>query len=376
MKIVADCDIPFVKEAFIEFGNVIMLPGREISKEKLKDTSILIVRSVTTVDSNLLEDTSIKFVGTVTSGTDHIDSAYLAENNIGFASAPGSNAQSVAEYVISALLYLADEKKFQLGDMTLGIIGVGNIGTRVFKMAQALGIQCLLNDPPKRRLTGSEFYLPLDEVIEKSDIISIHVPLITEGQDTTLYMVDSDFMSKTKDGLILVNTSRGRIVDEKYVCEIIHKFKGLVFDVWENEPDINLDLLKLVDIGTPHIAGYSYNGKMNGIDRIFKAACAFFFKDGKWNKEKILNKIRRKSIDLTGAEHVFNHAVQSAYPIMDDSNTFKKILDMEKAKRSAFFDELRRKYYKRLEFSHFNLKEDTIKIKDMEILSGLGFILE
>lgn len=373
MKVVADAEIPFVKEAFFEFGYVLAVPGREITKEILKDASILITRSVTTVNSELLEGTPVKFVGTTTSGIDHVDTAYLEEKSIGFASAPGSNAQSVAEYVISALMYLENEKNIALGDMILGIIGVGNVGTKVFKMAQSLGLQCLLNDPPKMRLTGSEFYRPLNEVLNKADIITIHVPLVTEGQDTTHNMVNDDFVSKLKDGAILINTSRGGIVNEKSISDSKDKFKGLVFDVWDNEPNISVDLLKLVDIGTPHIAGYSYNAKMNGIDRIFSAACAFFFKEGQWSKEKILDKIKRKSLDLSGTERGANLAVQLAYPILDDSTKFKKILENDEKKQGIYFDEFRKKYYKRMEFSHFTIKPEKVNIQEMEVLSGLGF---
>ncbi len=373
MKVVADTEIPFVKEAFSEFGYVLTVPGREISKEMLEDVSILIIRSVTKVNKDLLEGTPVKFVGTTTSGIDHVDTEYLAENSIGFASAPGSNAQSVAEYVISSLLHIENEKKINLDDMKLGIIGVGNVGTKVFKMAKALGIRCLMNDPPKKRLTGSEFYRPLDEVLEQSDIITIHVPLITEGQDKTLNMINNDFVSQLKDGVILINTSRGKIADEKIIGEMIHKFNGLVFDVWANEPDINSDLLNLVDIGTPHIAGYSYNAKLNGVDTIFNAACAFFFKEGKWSKERILDKMKRKSIDLNDDENKIYKAVQSAYPIMNDYNNFIKILKMDEKKRGVYFDELRKKYYKRMEFSCSNINSDKIKVQEMEILSGLGF---
>jgi erythronate-4-phosphate dehydrogenase len=259
--------------------------------------------------------------------------------------------------------------------MTLGIIGVGNVGTRVFKMAQSLGMRCLINDPPVKRMTGNDFYLPVEEVLGQSDIVTFHVPLITQGQDATLNMINSDFLARAKKGVILINTSRGSIMDEQAVMESIDTCNGLVLDVWNNEPNINRDLLKLVDIGTPHIAGYSYNAKLNGIDRIFKAACAFFFKEGQWSQAKVLEELKPKKITITGDEKRVYTAVQTAYPIMDDCTRFKKFIDTDAKMQGAYFDELRKKYRKRLEFSHHTVVCEQLEESEREMLSGLGFSL-
>ncbi|MFW6221718.1 MAG: NAD(P)-dependent oxidoreductase, partial [Fibrobacterota bacterium] len=189
MVVIADSSIPFVEEAFADFGEVRTMPGRDITSQQLKEATILLVRSITTVDKNLLEGTGVKFVATATIGTDHIDTAYLAENNIGFAYAPGSNAESVAEYITAALFELTQARGRKLNELALGIVGCGNIGSRVFRHAQALGMHCLLNDPPKKRISGSISYLPLEKVLRESDIVSLHVPLNMHGSDATYHMV-------------------------------------------------------------------------------------------------------------------------------------------------------------------------------------------
>jgi len=373
MKIVSDTDILFVEEAFAELGTVVRIPGRQINRESIKDATVLLVRSITKINASLLEETSVKFVGSATIGTDHVDTDYLEANNIGFANAPGSNAESVAEYVIASLLQLAHEKKFNLNEMTLGIIGVGNIGTKVYRMAKILGIECILNDPPKRRLTNNDIYRPVNEILERADIITLHVPLIREGQDTTLDMVNSSFIDKIKDGVILINTSRGGVVNEEQLCRKFSKFRGIVIDVWKNEPSINLELLKLADITTSHIAGYSYNGKINGTEILYDEVSSFFFKEKKWSKDHIIKNLKTNIIELDEQEDVIYSAVQKAYPVIEDSDKLKEFFNIDVQKRASFFDNLRRNYYNRLEFNHHKIKTNYIKDEEKKILEGLGF---
>ena len=211
MKILADANILFVRDAFSQLGHVALIKGRDITRERLSDVEILLVRSVTPVNRELLEKTPVKYVGCATTGIDHVDTEYLRDNNIGFSHAPGSNAESVAEYVISALAHCAQKKEKNLGDMTLGIIGVGNVGSRVARLAQALGMRCLLNDPPKKEVTGNESYLPLSMVLKESDIVTLHVPLCGDGRYATFHMVNAGFVSSMKKGAFLVNASRGDV---------------------------------------------------------------------------------------------------------------------------------------------------------------------
>lgn len=376
MKIVADCNIPFAAEAFADFGDVVSVEGKKITPEICRDAGMLLVRSVTKVGASLLDGSSVKFVATATIGTDHIDTAYLEKNWIGFASAPGSNAYSVAEYIIAAILRMAQLKKRSLTDMTLGIIGVGNVGRKVFKMAQALGMPCLLNDPPQQRLTDSDFYVSLDSLLQKSDIVSLHVPLTLEGDDKTVHMVNAAFLNAMKKGSILINTSRGKVVDEKAICEKrLERLGGMVVDVWENEPSINIKYLQLTDIATAHIAGYSYKGKLTGTSMIYDAACAFFFREKKWRPESVLEKLDGVVLDLSKSKQPVFDAVCAAYPIMDDDEKLRKITKYESDKQGAYFSELRQTYYKRLEFTQIAIKKDTVSPENGALLSQLGFQL-
>ena len=373
MKVVADENIPLVKEAFSEFGEVVTVSGRKITRELLINASILLVRSITNVNQELLEGTAVKFVATATIGTDHIDCNYLRDNNIGFAYAPASNAESVGEYVIAAMLTMAKKKKIKISDITLGIIGVGNVGSRVYQHASTLGIKCLLTDPPKKRLTQSDIYVPLDHLLDKSDVISIHVPLITSGEDATYRMVSHEFLGKVKQGVILINSSRGKVIDEKSLRAAHSRLGGLVLDVWENEPAINLETVRMADICTPHIAGYSEDGKLRGTQMIYDAACAFFFRNPSWFTPEAITAEIFREIDCTSSLDPLYDSVINAYPIMEDDLRLRQILDKDKVEQEVYFDELRKKYPRRNEFFHFVIKCKKEQSKIAMLLSNLGF---
>ena len=275
LKIIIDENIAFAKEAFNQFGEIDLLPGNKITNNRLKDADILIVRSVTKVDEVLLKGTPVKFVGTATIGTDHIDLDYLKKNNITFADAKGCNAYSVAEYVIVSLLHLAVKLNLQLKGKTIGIVGVGNIGSKVAAFADALGMEVLLNDPPLQRQGVKRSFVSLNEILE-ADIITFHVPLNKEGIDKTFHILDENKFSAIKGNTIIINSSRGAVIDNKALLKAIReKNLKVVLDVWENEPNISIDLLKEVVIGTPHIAGYSWEGKVNGTILIYNALCEY-----------------------------------------------------------------------------------------------------
>jgi erythronate-4-phosphate dehydrogenase len=373
MKVVADENIPLIKEAFSEFGEVVTASGRKFTRELLGDASILLVRSITNVNQALLEGSSVKFVATATIGTDHVDLNYLRDNNIGFAYAPASNADSVGEYIVAAMLTLAKKKKMSLSEITLGIIGVGNVGSRVYRHACTLGIKCLLNDPPKKRLTQSDIYVSLEHVLDKADIITLHVPLITTGEDTTYRMVSHEFLGKMKQGAILINSSRGKVVDEKSLRAAHSRLGGLVLDVWETEPAISLETLRMTDICTPHIAGYSYDGKLRGTQMIYDAACAFFFRSPSWHIPEAITTEIIGEIDCTSSLDPLFDAVISAYPIMEDDKRLRLILEKDKAEQEKYFDELRKKYPRRDEFFHFIIKCKKEQSKLAILLSNLGF---
>jgi erythronate-4-phosphate dehydrogenase len=212
MKIVADENISCAYEAFSPFGEVILLPGREITNKHLKDADALITRSVTIVNKELLEGTNIKFVGTATIGWDHIDIDYLSKNNVNFSSAAGCNSDAVTEYVFSAMFSIAAGKNISLRNKKLGVVGGGNIGSRVAEIAPSLGLEVILNDPPLKRKTGSDIYQPLDKIYD-CDIITLHVPLNVSGEDKTVHLFNKKNLEMLKENSIFINTSRGSVVD-------------------------------------------------------------------------------------------------------------------------------------------------------------------
>jgi erythronate-4-phosphate dehydrogenase len=374
LRILADSNIVFAREAFTPLGHVILCEGREITNDRLKDIDMLLVRSVTPVNRALLEGSAVKFVSSATAGTDHVDIAYLRENNIGFCHAPGSNANSVAEYVLSAIFHCARKKNRDLATLTLGIIGAGNIGSRVFHLAQALGMRCLLNDPPKKTLTGSDIYQPLSTVLKESDIITIHVPLNSTGQDITTHMVNAGFISLMKKGAFLINTSRGGVVDEGALKNGRHRLGCVVLDVWNNEPQPDTGIIGICDIATPHIAGYSYDGKVRGTEMICSAANSYFFKQQNWRPPPVTDRDKLKTFEIKKGEDPLFLAVTSAYPLMEDDIHFRKIVSLNAAKRGEFFDEMRSNYPKRFEFKNFSVAISKKNEEHMaSVLTDIGF---
>src|ERR1035437_2481819 len=249
MKIIADENIIFVEEAFSGLGDVHLYSGREITNALLKDADVLLVRSITDVNANLLEGTSIKFVGTATIGTDHIDNEYLADNGICFTDARGCNSDAVAEYVFTALLNISNEQNFTLKGKSIGVVGVGNIGSRIVRLAGALGMKVLQNDPPLKRKTGNKQFLNIKDLMGV-DIITFHVPLNLQGEDRTYHLFDYDKINSLKDGAIIINASRGPVIENNSLDKLIGEKKfTAVLDVWENEPVINMSLLQKIKFG-------------------------------------------------------------------------------------------------------------------------------
>ena len=256
MHIVANKHTPYIEQAFANAGSLTLLGTLDIRKESVRDADALIVRSETRVNRELLEGSAVRYVGTVTIGTDHIDKEYLAQKGIAFASAPGSNSNSVAEYIASALLTLARRHHFSLQGKTLGVVGVGNVGSKVVRVARALGMEVVENDPPLQRETGDARFRPLSDVLD-CDFVTLHVPMQKEGLDATYHLFDDALMSKMKPASFLLNSSRGAVVRGDALLSALKQknLAGAVLDVWEKEPAINVELLRAVDIGTPHIAG-------------------------------------------------------------------------------------------------------------------------
>ena len=360
MKIVADANIPFVVECFSSIGDVKVVIGREITPDVVADADVLLVRSITRVDSHLLAGSKVRFIGTATIGFDHIDTEYLSRRNIGFASAPGSNANSAAEYVVAALLSIAKKHQIQLAGKSIVVIGVGNVGSRVAKKAAALGMKVKLNDPPLHRQTGDAKYLPIEELYD-CDFLTLHTPLTFDGIDKTFHLADEKFFKALKAGCVFINTSRGGVVDSSALKTAIKAgmLKAVVLDVWENEPNIDTEILQMVDIGTPHIAGYSLDGKIAGMIMIYKAVCDYFGLEAKYDVEDFLpeTKVSELRVDPRSGDEqeVLWQIVRKIYDIGEDDQKLRQILKEAVEKREKLFDGLRKNYPVRREFQNIKV---------------------
>jgi len=379
MKIVADEHIPFVREAFGSLGEVVLAEGRKLTRETVRDADALLVRSVTKVNADLLKDSKVRFVGTATIGTEHVDLPYLVEHGIGFAAAPGSNATSVAEYVTAALLVLARRGKYKLQGKSIGIVGVGNVGSRVAKKAEALGMKVFLNDPPLARQTGDPKYLPIEKIM-KCDIVTIHVPLTMEPPDATYHMVNEEFVASMKRGSVLINTCRGKVAEGRALKRALDgdQLSEVVLDVWESEPNPDPSLIERSAIATPHVAGYGYDGKVRGAEMIYQALCAFFGIRPAWNAAEAMPAPPYPVLELKAGrqgEDVIREAVLTVYDIEADDARMRKIVNLPEDERGKYFDYLRKTYPVRREFhnSHVILKGRGDKLATK--LKGLGFVV-
>lgn len=272
MKLVIDSAIPFVQGVFEPYADIVYRQGDKISAEDVKDADALLIRTRTRCDASLLEGSAVKLISTATIGTDNIDIDYCRDRGIFVRNASGCNAGGVMNYVFSALYGVAARKSIKLDGYTFGIIGVGSAGRRVESMARSLGFRILKNDPPRMKEEGPYDFCSLDTLLEQSDIISFHVPL----NDQTRGMADEDFFSKVKPGAIFINVARGEVVVDSALKEAVPKLGAVIIDTWNNEPSVDKDLLNMVDIATPHIAGYSYQGKQNGTAAAVRTVARFF----------------------------------------------------------------------------------------------------
>jgi erythronate-4-phosphate dehydrogenase len=278
MKFVIDDKIPFIKGILEPFAEVIYLPGSKINHAAIKDCDALVIRTRTECNSELLESTNVKFIATATIGYDHIDTGWCEANGIEWTNAAGCNSSSVQQYIASTLVYLSKKLNFKFEDRTIGVVGVGNVGKKIVRLAEILGMRVVLNDPPLARQRGPCGYVSLEGLIHEADIISLHVPLTYTGEDKTNHLIDEDILKKLNPGTILINSSRGEVVDNSALKAAFKSgiIKNAVLDVWENEPNIDLDLLDKLDIATPHIAGYSVDGKANGTAMSVRSVSKFF----------------------------------------------------------------------------------------------------
>ena len=298
MKILVDKDIPFIEGVFEPYAEVQYLSGKEFASSNVKDADALVIRTRTKCNAALLDGSAVKFIATATIGMDHIDLEYCASAGIAVANAAGCNAGGVMQYVFTSLYALACKKGIILPygsnsapegkRLTLGVIGVGNVGSRVANMGEYMGFEVLRCDPAKEREQTLAFnngymklhefkdYYSLDYLLENSDVVTMH----TDLNPTSRGMAGEEFFSKMKEGAVFINSSRGEVVVDEALLESAGKMKGIIIDVWNGEPSLNLKLMEAADIATPHIAGYSYEGKINGTTMAVKAVAEHFGIEG------------------------------------------------------------------------------------------------
>jgi len=356
MNLIIDENIAFAKEAFSHFGKVILVDGRTLTNKNVEDADVLIIRSITKVDEHLLQNSKIKFVGTATIGTDHIDLEYLKKSNIFFTDAKGCNADSVAEYVFTALLKIVAPKNISLNGKTIGVVGIGNIGSKVVRLAESLGMKVLKNDPPLERQGIGQNYMSLNEILQ-ADIITLHVPFTLEGVDKTFHLLNEINLKQISKDAIIINTSRGGVIDNSALLSETQKkeFK-LVLDVWENEPSISIGLLEKTEIATPHIAGYSFEGKVNGTKIIYDSLCNFLKIKSSWQPGlPVIKNNHLKLIDAEADDKKLYELFSSVYDIESDSLRFKEITELNQNEQATYFDFLRKSYPMRREFGNFTV---------------------
>lgn len=285
MKIIIDNKIPYIKEAAERIANeVIFAPGKDFTPELIRDADALIIRTRTHCNRELLDGSQVKFIATATIGFDHIDTEYCKQAGIKWTNAPGCNSASVAQYIQSSLLICQSLYHKRLNELTIGIVGVGNVGSKVVQVAQDLGMRILLNDLPREEKEGGAVFSSLKKIAEECDIITFHVPLYKEGKYKTYHLADEEFLRSLKRKPILINTSRGEVIETHALLRALddQTLSGAIIDVWEHEPEINRNLLEKVIIGTPHIAGYSADGKANATRMSLDAICQFFHLKGNY----------------------------------------------------------------------------------------------
>lgn len=370
MKILVDENMPYACELFSRLGEVMAVPGRPVPEQALCDADALMVRSVTPVNASLLEGKPVRFVGTATAGTDHIDETWLTQAGIAFSAAPGCNAIAVVEYVFSALLMLAERDGFTLTDRTVGIVGVGNVGSRLHARLHALGVRTLLCDPPRADRGDDVDFLPLETLVREADILTFHTPLLNDGPYKTRHIADAALLSRLKPGTILINACRGPVVDNTALLFCLEQGQPLsvVLDVWEAEPNLNVALLERVDIGTAHIAGYTLEGKARGTTQVFEAFSAFLGQKQSVSLDTLLPAPEINRLCLNGPidQPTLKRLVNLVYDVCRDDARLRAVAGVV-----GEFDKLRKHYEERRELSSLTVQCDNADAA--RLLALLGF---
>lgn len=371
MKIIIDDKIPYIRGAFEGVAEVVYLPGSKTTPEVTKDADAIVTRTRTNCNEKLLAGSSVKFIATATIGYDHIDTDYCDAAGIKWTNAPGCNSKSVEQYIASALMVLAERKKIQLKDLCIGVVGVGNVGSKVARICNLFGMKVLLNDPPRERAEGSTTFVSLKQVMYEADIITLHVPLNMKGEDATFHLGNEIFFSGLKRKPVVINSCRGEVVETQAVKAALKSnlISGFVCDCWENEPDIDLELLAMTEIATPHIAGYSKDGKATGSQMSVHAISQFFGLGlESWQPQGVEQPANPVfELDGTGSseQEIIAKAILHTYDIRNDDQDFRN--------NTAQFEQLRGDYPTRREFPTFTIVPENVEEKTLEVLKKLGF---
>jgi erythronate-4-phosphate dehydrogenase len=392
VQIVADENIPLLEQYFSEFGEIRKVPGRTMTREDVKDADILLVRSVTKVDAALIADSAVKFIGTCTIGTDHIDLNYLDainqqrgdrdEPKIAFSSAPGCNAEAVVDYVLSAVSVLIDKRGQQFQGLSVGIVGVGNVGHRLRQRLEAMEVAVIAVDPFKSEEDVGELS-SLDEAL-KADIVSLHIPITdveSAGEHATRHLINRDRLQQMKTDACLINTCRGSVVDNEALKAHMNQHAGFesIIDVWEGEPNLDLELMNQCLLATPHIAGYSLDGKMRGTELVYKACCQVFglpirSKLAQFLPEPSIKKI--KFGDSVPVHQALRTAIRAVYEVRVDDGIMRSTLLRTNGEAQAMrtqFDMLRKNYPLRRDIPTMRVEVPNKRQDLQQALSAAGF---
>lgn len=373
MRILADENIPML-EVFARHGQLRRVAGRSLDRAVLANAEVLLVRSVTQVDQALLAGSQVKFVGTCTIGTDHLDLQYLTQQGIGWASAPGCNARGVVDYVLGALLTLAERDGVDLSKRCYGVVGAGQVGQRLVQVLRGLGWQVLVCDPPRQQAEGGD-YVDLATVLERCDVVSLHTPLTQQGEHPTFHLLGAEQLQSLQQGSWLINASRGAVVDNQALKQLLTQRHDLrvALDVWEGEPQVDAELAQRCDIASAHIAGYSLDGKIRGTSQIYQAFCQHFaLADSaviEFPEQSLVAVELAAQIPVEEALRVICRAV---YDPRSDDAAFRLSLQGDALTRRAAFDQVRKNYPVRREIPDLQVRVNQPTTELQQMLQALG----
>lgn len=353
LSLVIDEAIPYIRGVAEQAAAVSYLPGRSIGSSEIEKADALIIRTRTICNGNLLKGSRVSFIATATIGFDHIDTDYCRKHGITWASAPGCNSGSVMQYITASLLHLCIKHRLKPAEITLGVVGAGHVGSKVAAAAKAMGMRVLLNDPPRQRSEKSHGYTRLNQLIRESDVVTLHVPLTMQGRDATFHLAGREFISSMKRGAFLINTSRGGVTDEEEVKKALWsgQLRGYIADVWKGEPAADSELIAMAEIATPHIAGYSADGKLNGTIMALQAFSDHFSIPLAIPDKRLLPEPENKDIlvpdIIDGFVEALHQIVRMTHDIESESNLFKS--------GPEAFEKLRNNYPLRREFNAYTI---------------------